>query len=175
MAGTLAPRPSLVALDTNVLLDLADENEQTRDALDLIRSRGSFQLVVTPTVVQELAFGYDNWKEPKRLLAEVALTSLLRWGISPINLVAVGHGICECVADEIRRRGYLPEEERNDSLILAEAALAECVLLVSWDEHLLSAPSESVAMLLAEKDLSRVIVVAPSKINSLFQVRFRRK
>lgn len=52
------PRKLLwVAVDTNVLLDLADERETAWHAVETIRRRlPGVQIVVPPTVVQELAW-----------------------------------------------------------------------------------------------------------------------
>ncbi|MGH8018166.1 MAG: type II toxin-antitoxin system VapC family toxin [Opitutaceae bacterium] len=173
--ATPTPKRQLIAVDSNVLLDLADGNQQTHDAIELVRNRGTFQLVATPTVVQELAIGVEEWSGTKQELAETALRSMLGWGIVPFDLKAVGHGICECVADLLREKGYLPDEERNDSLIWAEASLAECVVLITWDDHFLGAPQEKVRMTLAEKDLRSVTIASPATLNSLFQPRSRRR
>ncbi|MBI4325836.1 MAG: hypothetical protein HY674_11305 [Chloroflexi bacterium] len=47
----------LIAVDTNVLMDLAAETETVVDALELVRRRiHGARLVVLPTVIQELRF-----------------------------------------------------------------------------------------------------------------------
>jgi predicted nucleic acid-binding protein len=56
MATPLLRRP-LIAVDTNVPLDLADEKEHALDALDIVRRRlKPGRILVTPTVFQELVF-----------------------------------------------------------------------------------------------------------------------
>ena len=53
-----------------------------------------------------------------------------------MNLVPVGHGIVERNADKLQVAGLLPAEEYNDGLILAEAALLHCAILLTGDAHL---------------------------------------
>ena len=50
--------PLLVAVDTNVALDFADERDIVRDAISTIQARRpASSLFAPPTVVGELAFG----------------------------------------------------------------------------------------------------------------------
>ena len=143
MAWVTILSQSWVAVDTNVLMDMAEEHTPTISAIAECRQRSQLALVVTPTVVQELAYGAVHWDDLKRrALATRALTSLLAWGIKPLNLVPVGHGICAAIAQELILRGYLPEEEKNDALLLSEAALMGARILLTWDEHLLSIPHD---------------------------------
>lgn len=94
------------------------------------------RFVVLPTVLQELAYLADKGKtKAVRELTMTALQSLLSWGFEPLDLKPVGHGIVERIGDEIRRQGLLPDEERNDSRIIAEAALCECDFLVPPDKQ----------------------------------------
>jgi predicted nucleic acid-binding protein len=56
MATPLLPGP-LIAVDSNVPLDLADDKEHTLDALEVIcRGLKPGRILVTPTVFQELVF-----------------------------------------------------------------------------------------------------------------------
>ncbi len=57
MATGGPPRQPSVALDTNVLMDLARREEHTLDAIELIRRRlPGPAFLVLPTVIQELTF-----------------------------------------------------------------------------------------------------------------------
>ena len=50
-------KPTLVAVDTNVVLSLAGEDEDTTDAWESIKKRVPLmKFLVPPTVVEELAF-----------------------------------------------------------------------------------------------------------------------
>ena len=59
--ATRPPRSPLIAVDTNVPLDLADRKEHVLDALDAVRRRlNPGRVLVTPTVFQELVFLADD-------------------------------------------------------------------------------------------------------------------
>ena len=122
----------LIAVDTNVLLDLALGVEVVIDALETIQKRiPGVRLVVLPTVLQELAFLLQNGEtDRQRNAARAALVNLPAWKLEPLNLIPVGHGIVERIA------------ERNDSFVIAEAALIECGILLSTDAHLRGAPGQ---------------------------------
>lgn len=61
MATATPRKPLWVAVDTNVLLDLADEKESVWQAVETIRQRlPGVQIVVPPTAVQELASIVEN-------------------------------------------------------------------------------------------------------------------
>jgi hypothetical protein len=123
-------------------------------------------LIVTPTVIEELAYGIDAWAGlAKGRWAEKALQDLRKWGIEPAGLKLVGYGICEAFYDTIVRRGYLPEEERHDALILAEASLWSARYLITWDTHLLGIPSQPLAGIMKDKDLSPVAIISPDTLN----------
>ena len=71
--------------------------------------------------------------------AETALTSLEEWGCEPMNVIAVVKGIAERISFKLRSLGPLPDEEENDGLIIAEAALLGCQLLLTSDHHMIEA------------------------------------
>src|SRR5438128_8955985 len=102
------------ALDTNVLFDLARNEDFAHTFLEASIERGYF-LFVTPTVVQELDFLRSDPEEGK--LAFRALSRMLDWKITPYDLIAVGHGITEQFAHSLIRKGILPEAEFNDGQI----------------------------------------------------------
>ena len=67
-----------VAVDTNVLIEQADENENVLDALDAIRRKiKDAAFIVTPTVIEELGEIYQTRTGVESELAYKALTSLL--------------------------------------------------------------------------------------------------
>ena len=106
------------------------------DALVVIRERvAGARLIAPPTVALELAYLSESADEDDlRAAAQTALRSLAsKWGIQPVNLVPVGHGIVDAIAAKIRARGLLPDEETHDALILAESALLECSILLTSD------------------------------------------
>ncbi len=129
----------LIAVDTNVLFDLASEVESVVDAIATIRRRiEAAKFIVPPTALQEVALNAMDGETAKKREVAQAVLSRLRgdWGFEPVNLVPVGHGIVERIADTLRQRDLLPVAERNDSFVLAEAALLGCGVLLTSDAHL---------------------------------------
>ena len=120
----------LVAVDSNVLLDLADGNESVLDALNTIRARlTNVRFVVTPSVFQEMAhLALKGSVVARQKLARHALHQLREWQFDLLEIVPVGHGIVERIAQRLRGVDLLPEEEVHDSLILAEADLLGCTV-----------------------------------------------
>lgn len=156
----------LLAADTNVLLDLALGTEAIMDALETIRRRiPKIRFVVTPTVLHELAMAVKSGEtEKKRKIAFLALSKLREWGFEPLNLVPVGHGIVERIADALRREGLIPQEEMNDSLVVAEAALLGCGILLSADGHMRGIDFQRLKLLLQDFHVAAPIVATPREI-----------
>src|SRR5947207_251363 len=94
-----ANRPQLVAVDANVLFDLADEVEDVLDSLSIIRERlPEARFILAPTPQEELA----NWAlrsatPKKRRMAKKAIEIARAWHIMPVSLIAVSHGIAELI------------------------------------------------------------------------------
>ncbi len=155
-----------IAVDTNVLFDLANEDDDALDALEIIRKKIPHAvLVVTSTVIEEMSYAAEAGDTPdKRRLAKRALSRLLTWGIQPGDFQPVGHGIIEKVAERIRAAGLIPDEEVNDSFIIAEAALAQCRILISSDSHIFAIDREGLAAVLARCDVPPPAIVSPRKI-----------
>lgn len=156
----------LVAADTNVLLDLALEVEAVADAIATIRQRlPDVRFVVPPTSLHELALAVRTGETERiRKAAFRALSQLRAWGFEPLNLVPVGHGIVERIAGEIRRNDLLPAEEMNDSLIIAEAALLECRILLSGDAHLRGVSFPKLTLLLKDFHVAAPVIATPREI-----------
>jgi len=163
-------RSPLIAVDTNVPLDLADEKEHALDALDLIRRRlKPGRILVTPTVFQELVFLADESDAAvDRAQARRALRGLAGWGLELVNLVPVGHGIVERIADKLQEAGLLPAEEYNDGLILAEAALLNCAILLTGDAHLRGLDFQRASLELKAFDVEMPVVATPREIVAKF-------
>ena len=158
-----------VALDTNFILDLAEGDEDCLDCIEeLRRVTLAPKLVLTPTVVEELVhlakFGEE--KESQEL-ANIALSSILKWGLQPINFIAVGHGIVDRVSEEIRVKNLLPWEERHDALIIAEAALCNCDILVTSDQQITGIPHEQLKPLLEGFHISCPLICWPKMLIKL--------
>ena len=85
-------------------------------------------------------------------------------GFEPLNLVPVGHGIVERIAGEIRHKDLLAAEKMNDSLIIAEAALLECRMLLSGDAHLRGVDFQSLTLLLKDFHVAAPVIATPREI-----------
>jgi rRNA-processing protein FCF1 len=159
--GTVDIPRCRVAVDTCFLISLADHDKVAWAALRALQKNRAW-VCVPPTVAVEL-FALKNKGGRRGSLAEDALRSMTGWSIQPVDLIAVGHGIAERIADTIRSKGLLPEEERNDSLVLAEAALMDCVYLISSDKHLYEIRAFELRRVLGDFDVAQVEVVPTSR------------
>ena len=160
-------RSTLVAVDTNFLLDLAVPKDKAHDAVEIFRRRVSaVEFVVLPTVIDELDFIAQHGDSAgDRALATAALQKLVHvWKFRPLDFIPVGHGIVGTVAAKLRGHQLIPEEEVNDSYILAEAALANCTILITSDEHIRGVDSTLLFLKLQSCDVAAVLVRTPAEI-----------
>ena len=157
----------LIAVDTNIPVDLASGVDDVADALAVIRRRvKASRVIASPTVNLELAYLSEFAEEPElKAAARNALRSLWRkWKIEPVNLVPVGHGIVEVIGAKIRSEGLIPAEETHDSFILAEAALLGCGILLTSDAHLRGMDFQSLTLLLQGFDVAAPVIATPREI-----------
>ncbi len=159
----------LFAVDTNVLLDRAANNETVIDALETIQKRvKNSEIIVPPTALHELAYFCSEPSGTRKKLAVTVMCNMLEWGIQPLNLVPVGHGIVEVIAKTILDKGLLPDTQRNDSLILAESSLIGASVFLSSDDDMLSVNQDKLKFYLSSHDVSAPIIVSPFKIVKKF-------
>ena len=149
-----------LALDTNLLFDLAAEKDFAHTFREVYQERG-YSLAVPPTVIQELAYCALEKQCAETPLAAKALRQLRAWGLSPFDLKSVGHGITEQFSQKLMRVGLLPEGEFNDGLILAETALAGIPVLVTSDADLLDIEEIPLRVQFEEADLPPVRICHP--------------
>ena len=162
MAST--PRQKQLALDTNILFDLADEVDAAHDFRETFK-RAGYVFRIGPTVVQELAFCSCEHKDKRhRQLAETALRNALSWDITPFDLQAVAHGIAEGFAKRLIQDELLPDTEYNDGLILAETSLAQIPILVTSDKHLLNIDETALGLTFDECDMFHVRPCHPKRL-----------
>ena len=112
----------LIAVDPNVLLELADEVEEVVGAFDLIQARvPTHQFVLPPTVVHELAFEARHAEaQPLRLRGQRAFQKARQYDIRPVDLVAVRHGIAEQVSLRLREADFCPPKKPTTASFLAK-------------------------------------------------------
>ena len=147
-------------------MHLARPTDATLDALEVIRRRvRSLQILVVPTVFDELAHKAENHPDPaQRALAHNAILGMRTWGMFPVDLDDVKNDIARSIADKLRVQGIILWEERNDALILAEAAVLGCQMLITSDSDLCGADRTQVARVLWECDVPAVVIRTPREI-----------
>jgi hypothetical protein len=149
------------ALDTNILIDLGAGLPFAEAFVSAYRSQG---LRVPPTVVQELTHIAFETSHPASAYALTALTKMRSWGISPFDLVSVGHGMTEINAGKLMKYGILPEGEWNDGFVILETAFAFIPILVSSDNHLLGINNAQLTAALGEFHLPPVNISHPKSL-----------
>ena len=87
-------KKKLLALDTNLLFDLAADKDFAHTFRKVYQERG-YSLVVPPTAIQELAYCALEKQCAETPLALKALQQMRSWNLSPFDLKSVGHGITE--------------------------------------------------------------------------------
>jgi predicted nucleic acid-binding protein len=163
--AAISNRPQLIAVDANVLFDLADGLDDVVDAVSVIRERlRDTRFLIPPTVQHELANWAVRGDAQRRESARKAIRLSQSWGMVPANLIAVRHGIAERIAERIRERGLMPDEEINDSLVLAESALLGCSMLLTSDEHLRGIDFERLTLELQTFDVAAPVIATPREI-----------
>lgn len=139
-----------LALDTNLVLDLAEEADFAHTFKETFQERG-YSLRVPPTAALEL---HENLvyspTARQRELSRIALQNLRAWGLRVIDLSELEQPLAEQFGRKLSERGLLPAEELHDGTILAETSLANITVLVTSDKHLLDIDEE--ALLLAFND-----------------------
>ncbi len=164
-------KPLRLAVDTNVLLDLAEGVESIVDTFAVLDQRlpGSDTLVV-PSVLDELAFLCDsgNTEQVRRSAAGALQLVREQERFRPLLELACPQRLVNEVAREVRYRGLLPDNEVHDSLILAEAALLNCGLLLTSDQHLRGIDHEHLTLVLNPFELAPPVIASPHQIVTRF-------
>jgi predicted nucleic-acid-binding protein len=172
MEGQGMPKLQQIAVDTNILLNLAKRDETVIDCIQTLKKRlPNSQIIVLPTVILELIHIADSPEQdtPAHPLAKVVLSSILDpWKFIPINCLPVGHGIIEQIGKKIRDKGLLPDEEYNDSLIIGEAAYMKAEILVSSDAHIKNIDQQILRIELNACDVGCPVIASPWKIVNQF-------
>jgi len=100
----------------------------------------------------------------KRTAARQFLRQHSAWHFQLAPFVPVGHAQAVRVGDRLRACGLIPEDEVNDSLVLAEAALLGCRMLLTADEHLRGIDFERLAFELQSFDLTPPVMATPREV-----------
>jgi predicted nucleic acid-binding protein len=158
-----ASQKKRLALDTNLLLDLAAGGDFAHEFREEFQGHG-YALLLPPTVVAELELLADVGAERRSGLARAALAKLSAWGCHAVALSSTELAIAQQFGLRLLARQLIPDEERNDGKILAQASLAEIPLLVTSDKHLLNIDEEALLLAFQEADLFPVHPVHPRRL-----------
>jgi len=157
-----SPKKSL-ALDTNLLLDLAGEKDFAHEFKEEFFRR-NYSLFVPPTVVAELAFFASMEDAPQREIARVALEKIGIWKCQPFTLPSTQLAIAMRFATRLMDSALIPETEQNDGKILAQTSLAGIPMLVTSDKHLLDIDADALRLAFNEADLLPVSPAHPKNL-----------
>ena len=162
-------RPSrFVAVDSAVLLALTAGDPEGEGAVDCLISAG-FHFLVPETVLHELAEVVQHEKDKVAVShAKQALINLVNYAFIPSYLSPVEMGIAKIAAERLVREGCLSSAPLGDALVLTEAALNKCQLLLTRSESLLAARCDSLTLALVDADLFAVAPISPAEIVGFF-------
>jgi predicted nucleic acid-binding protein len=162
-------KPKLVAVDSNVLILLAQGDDATLEACETIRTRiKPVQLVATPIVISELTHK-SKFDAALEKFAKTALTTMRsKWRCEPAHLNAIQQAIAARASTCLNEGGLLPTEERNDAHLLAQAAALDATLLITYDSHLRDIDFERLTLLFHELDLSTPVIATPAEVVTKF-------
>jgi len=152
-------KPQL-ALDTNVLFDLADRKDFAETVLEILQEEKA-TVKVSPTVIVEMEYEITHPSSPQKAKrAERAFQCIPAWGITPFTLAPVQHAIAAEFSKALQHARILPDGEFHDGCILAEVALCPLEFLVTSDTHLLSIDREKLRAFFKAKALPVVDIVS---------------
>lgn len=151
------------AVDATFLLGLGAGDKATLEANRRLRNSG-YHVFCTNSPLIELAASHVEdlgIKAPElKASALKALTHrTLKWGIEDHIIKGVNNGIAESTAKQlIKRFTWLNLQQ---GLTIAEAALAEVEVLLTWNSDLLRVDASALVLILKECDLSPLTIVSP--------------
>ena len=157
-----SPKKQL-ALDANLLLDLAEETDFAHEFREEFQRRG-YAFLAPPTVMAELAFLATVGAEPQCSFANVALEKLSSWHCQPFTLSSTELAVAQEFGLRLLSKRLIPEDEQNDGKILAQTSLAQIPLLVTSDKHLLNIDENALLLAFQEADLLPVHPVHPKRL-----------
>lgn len=149
------------ALDTSFLLALAAGDDDCAEVIDWLSANNIYPLA-TGTVLQELRDAEREDPDPfVQQNALAAQQNLPTWGILDASLTPIDNGIAKIITSKMVEKKVLPDKHEDDGLVVAEAALHGCVMLITFRPTLLDAPAAGIKLMLLESDVPDLFVVSP--------------
>jgi predicted nucleic acid-binding protein len=152
-----------LSLDTNILFDLAEEEDFAHDFREAYQQKG-YSLLICPTVVAELYFFLELGAADEERPARTAIAKLALWDILAAPLTASQLRAARNLAKKICNSGLLPPEEVNDANILTESAVAGIPLVVSSDNHLLNIEQDSLRAIFLDAGIVPTLTASPRRL-----------
>ena len=157
-----SPKKSL-ALDTNLLLDLAEERDFAHEFREEVAVRG-YSFLIPPTVSVELDILATRGGSLQRRFANISLEKMTSWGCHPFTVSCTDLAIAARFAAKLLDLRLIPETEFNDGKILAQASLAQIPLLVTSDKHLLDIGEDALLLAFNDADMLPVHPAHPKRL-----------
>ena len=157
-----SPKKQL-ALDANLLLDLAEGKDFAHDFKDEFQARG-YEFLVPPTAAAELNILSIYGGEPQKTFASQVLQKLRAWKCQAFSLSDTRLAIAEQFRRRLSELQLIPDEEWDDGLILAETSLGNIPMLVTSDAHLLDIDENALMLAFNAADLLPVHPVHPKRL-----------
>jgi hypothetical protein len=157
-----SPKKQL-ALDANVLLDLAEGWDFAEDFREEFLARG-YEFFVTPTAAGELNILSLFGGEPQKSFALQALRKLRGWKVQPCPVSDLNLALAERFSRQLVERRLIPEDEANDGRILGETSVSGIALLVTSDKHLLDIDEDALLLAFNDADLPPVRPAHPKRL-----------
>ena len=153
-------RPKELALDTNLLLDLAEEKDWAHEFRERFQE-ADYRLLCPRAVLEEIVWFEVNGDPRKRKLASTVLDHFQEWTLESFEVPAEANAAARRFGLFLIRKSLLPPKEKSDGLILGQTSWAEISLLVTSDHHLLEIDPALLAQTFVEAGLFPVTPVHP--------------
>jgi len=161
----MALQKRLIALDYSFLLLLGAGESQSVDAYDRLDAR-NFGFIATDTTLQELAGAIDTDEAPfTGQFAHNLIPRLGRdFGIQTPGHSAAKHRIALEISKKLRIEGLLRDSHETEALVIAEASLLGCQLLLTCALPLLGLDSRQINLALIESDALAIEIVDSAQV-----------
>jgi hypothetical protein len=161
--------PTLIAVDTNVLYDLAEQDEDVTDAIATIRGRVPDPDFIIPiTAAQEVAREILVNGPACKQAAVATRDAVPVWKFRVASTLGVPNAIAERIGDDLRHEGLIPEEEKNDALLVGEAAVLSARMVLTSDHHLTDIAFGPAALIVAFYGYTMPVIAEPREIVNRF-------
>jgi hypothetical protein len=93
------------------------------------------------------------------------------WKFRPVAAVGMPNAYAASIADDLRRDGLPPDEEKNDALLVGESAILGAQMLLTSDGHLLDLDFGKAAAIVSSYGFALPVVAEPRDIVKKFATR----